>query len=318
MASARRSTPRSTSNDTSRRASSTASSTTRKSTTSTPSRKPVVSPAVPLADPSSRQPSVGRSLSVRHAVVFPPGRGTSSPRSAEPSAVRPMGVPKPGRPKGAGLPEARIQASLLHKDLFSEDPTRTAWALHRVVTTPAYAGRSREALTRLLQRYQRKHALQVIAHEWGAPTWDALVTALSASARDRILRLRGAWVDGHTSEDVARVGSQLLEWVGLHVVVVWSFWDMWGTGGDSEPFTAQGDGRSGKNPDGSPLSFGRLPDGLWEFLTDPDSDVDPEVFRDAAFIPVRRGDTAFTGGRPLFRHDAYNYAVEKNTRTELG
>ena len=45
---------------------------------------------------------------------------------------------------------------------------------------------------------------------------------------------RNTFKDGHTNDDVRHVLKEVSKLVGLHLIVVWSFRDMWGIGGDND------------------------------------------------------------------------------------
>lgn len=86
-----------------------------------------------------------------------------------------------------------------------------------------------------------------------------------APAADKLAaleKLRGKFHNGHTGDDVASVLGDVYELTGVHLVVIWAFNDCWGLGGDSELHFMDDAGRLREGPDG-----------WWEFLAEPESDI---------------------------------------------
>ena len=82
--------------------------------------------------------------------------------------------------------ECRIRASLLLKDLRSDDPTRVVGAAERFRALPYFASDDSEVFLARRDSIQLKHALAVIAHEQGYPTWTDCKRGLETLAILRI------------------------------------------------------------------------------------------------------------------------------------
>lgn len=107
------------------------------------------------------------------------------------------------------------------------------------------------------------------------PSQESLSAALAT-----LLPLRGVFADGYTDDLVRDVLPPVSTAVGLPLAVVWAFDDCWSLGGDSELLVVE-DGR-----------LWELPDGLWEYLTDPTSALGPQTLLAAARGAPRAADPA--------------------------
>jgi hypothetical protein len=172
---------------------------------------------------------------------------------------------------------ARKDARLLLKDFRSDDPERRASALERIATHPSL--QDSEAIADRPWLVTLAQAQQVVAMERGFRDWkalrDALLMPMDADASalyDHVLGLRGAHVDGYTPEDIDAHLPLLSEWLGggARLAVLWDYADSWGPDGNSDMYVLK---------DGS---WRDIPDGLWDFLSDPDGTISPLAFRNAA------------------------------------
>ncbi len=77
------------------------------------------------------------------------------------------------------IEEFKIQASILLKDLRSQDPERVAKALARLQKIPPFNQWSLAKNRSNIAEVKRKHALEVIACEQAHPSWRALLEAES-------------------------------------------------------------------------------------------------------------------------------------------
>lgn len=82
---------------------------------------------------------------------------------------------------GPDLDHCRIAASLLLKDLRADDPARAERAAARFRALALFATFTPQRLRDVGTALRRKHALAVIAHEYGYANWTALKTALDPS-----------------------------------------------------------------------------------------------------------------------------------------
>jgi hypothetical protein len=80
----------------------------------------------------------------------------------------------------ATLHECKVRASLLLKALRSDDPARQLVAAERFRVLPAFARLTPERIAAWRTDIRRKHALAVIAAEFGYPSWTALRDASTA------------------------------------------------------------------------------------------------------------------------------------------
>ncbi len=81
-------------------------------------------------------------------------------------------------PAASSLREYQIRASLLLKDLRSDDPFRVRAASERFRLLPVFSSLTPEQLAARRDDVRRKHALAVMAAERGYPSWVALKAAL--------------------------------------------------------------------------------------------------------------------------------------------
>lgn len=84
------------------------------------------------------------------------------------------------------LHECKIRASLLLKDLRGEDQPRATRAAERFPILPAFATLETEAILGRRDSIQLKHALAVIAAEFGYPTWTDCKRRLEVPAERRL------------------------------------------------------------------------------------------------------------------------------------
>jgi hypothetical protein len=82
--------------------------------------------------------------------------------------------------------ECKIRASLLLKDLRSEDRPRATRAAERFQILPAFAALEIEAILQRRDLIQHKHALAVIAAELGYPAWSDCKRRLEVPAELRL------------------------------------------------------------------------------------------------------------------------------------
>jgi hypothetical protein len=83
-------------------------------------------------------------------------------------------------PGERSLREARLRASQLLKDLQSNIRSRVLTAAERLRRLEAFATLPSEKLFARRGAIQRKHALAVVAQEWGYESWAALKADLAA------------------------------------------------------------------------------------------------------------------------------------------
>jgi hypothetical protein len=114
---------------------------------------------------------------------------------------------------------------------------------------------------------------------------------------DKLEALRGTFHMGHTDDDVNSVAEDLMDTLGIDLIVVWDFEDMWGFGGDSDIFVAEG------------INLYEAPDGLFDFLHEKDSEVTIEHL-----VNAKRGKRA---KKPPFRSDYHNWSWRCNPNKEL-
>jgi hypothetical protein len=84
------------------------------------------------------------------------------------------------------LRECKIRASLLLKELLSDDPPRATRAAERLRVVPAFARLTPDAVLARKTSVRHKHALAVIAHEQGHASWVTLKQALGAEEQPRL------------------------------------------------------------------------------------------------------------------------------------
>lgn len=114
--------------------------------------------------------------------------------------------------------------------------------------------------------------------------------------------LRGTFVLGHTDDDVTSVGQDLLETLGVHIVVVWAFDDMWGFGGESDVFIAEGF---------KLLNLYEAPDCLYRFL----------YYENGDNVTIEELQAAKHGKRvrkPPYRPEDHNWCWRYAPTKELG
>lgn len=111
-------------------------------------------------------------------------------------------------------------------------------------------------------------------------------------------QLRGAFAGGHTDDDIRNAGKDILETLGLRIVVVWAYDDMWGFGGDSDIFIADAQDR-----------LYEMPEPLSAFLSEKGNRMTL-----ASLAECRRGKRV---KRPGHRDDFHNWAWRMNRRKEL-
>lgn len=185
---------------------------------------------------------------------------------------------------------AGVQARILLKNFRKGDERDRQDAIARLRRHPALAAWSDSEFAQFANRVQLKHARHVVALEWGFESWAALADAhqrrslLAGVYLDTIEGLRGTFEFGYTEDDVERVCEKLTMWVGTKAVIVWEYWDGYGAGGNSDLHSVH------ETPGGE--QFGPVPAGLWDFLSDPDSTVDPHAFFQAKFRPYSDGEAA--------------------------
>jgi hypothetical protein len=92
-----------------------------------------------------------------------------------------MNAPPSAIPTERSLREARDQASRLLNDLRSNIRGRVVAAAERLRTLEPFADLPSDVLFARRGSIQRKHALAVIAREWGYPSWAALKAELAAA-----------------------------------------------------------------------------------------------------------------------------------------
>lgn len=80
------------------------------------------------------------------------------------------------------LHECKVRASLLLKDLDSQDTTRSLRAAERMRALPFFAGLSLGEVLARRDTVKHKHGLTVIAREAGHATWTQLKQALEATS----------------------------------------------------------------------------------------------------------------------------------------
>jgi hypothetical protein len=94
----------------------------------------------------------------------------------------------PRRAAGAALTldECKIRASLLLKDLRSDDRPRALRAVERLRALPYFAANLPESIIERRGSIRLKHALAVIAAELGYPTWTDCKRRLELPASTRV------------------------------------------------------------------------------------------------------------------------------------
>ncbi len=97
-----------------------------------------------------------------------------------------MRTPRRAASTAPTLPECKIRASLLLKDLRCEDPPRATRAAERFQILPAFAALAAEAILGRRDSVQLKHALAVIAAELGYPAWKDCKRRLEVPAELRL------------------------------------------------------------------------------------------------------------------------------------
>jgi hypothetical protein len=90
-------------------------------------------------------------------------------------------TPSASEPAERSLREARLRASQLLKDLQSNIRGRVLTAAERLRRLEAFATLPSEKLFARRGTIQRKHALAVVAQEWGYESWAALKADLAAA-----------------------------------------------------------------------------------------------------------------------------------------
>jgi hypothetical protein len=88
------------------------------------------------------------------------------------------------RPRGAAatapdLRECKVRASILLKDLRSDEPDRARSAAARFGLLPHFEAMSAESILARRGAIRRKHALAVVAAEQGFESWSALKAAMT-------------------------------------------------------------------------------------------------------------------------------------------
>ena len=78
------------------------------------------------------------------------------------------------------LREFQIRASLLLKDIRSDDPFRQRAAAERLRRIPLFSSLTADQLVARAGEVRRKHALAAVAAEQGYPSWVALKAAMDA------------------------------------------------------------------------------------------------------------------------------------------
>ncbi len=97
-----------------------------------------------------------------------------------------MKTPRRAASTALTLHECKIRASLLLKDLRGEDQPRATRAAERFPILPAFATLETEAILGRRDSIQLKHALAVIAAEFGYPTWTDCKRRLEVPAERRL------------------------------------------------------------------------------------------------------------------------------------
>lgn len=95
-----------------------------------------------------------------------------------------MGTDSHATPRRS-LPECRIRASFLLKDLDSGDASRATRAAERLRSLPAFSKLTPAQLIAQRDSVRRKHALAVIAREQGYDSWNELKQALGDETQPR-------------------------------------------------------------------------------------------------------------------------------------
>jgi hypothetical protein len=97
-----------------------------------------------------------------------------------------MRTPRRARPTALSLDECRIRASLLLKDIRSDDPVRAACAAERLRVLPYFAPSEPDAILARRGAIRLKHALAAVAAELGYATWADCKARLQAPAAGRV------------------------------------------------------------------------------------------------------------------------------------
>jgi hypothetical protein len=84
------------------------------------------------------------------------------------------------------LRECKVRASLLLKELCGADAARARRAAERLRALPVFARLSPEEVVARGESMRHKHALAVIAHEQGFPSWEALKAARDEETPPRL------------------------------------------------------------------------------------------------------------------------------------
>lgn len=118
---------------------------------------------------------------------------------------------------------------------------------------------------------------------------------------DRVRALAGVFVDGHTSETIDEHLDTVAHLTGLDVVCIWENHDDQGTYGHSE-ILARADGQ-----------LRELPDGLLDYLTNPDAPIPPALHAPAS-TAVASGDVdRWPAAADLAQVSRRNYVVDDET-----
>ena len=96
-----------------------------------------------------------------------------------------MGTNSPAAPR-LSLRECKIRASLLLKELLSDEAKRATRAAERLRVLPAFARLTPDEVLARKESVRHKHALAVIAHEQGYASWVQLKEALGAEETPRL------------------------------------------------------------------------------------------------------------------------------------
>jgi hypothetical protein len=97
-----------------------------------------------------------------------------------------MKTPRRAVPAAQTLDECKIRASLLLKDIRSDDPLRARRAADRLRALPFFAPLEPDEIIERRDSIQLKHALAVIAAELGYATWNDCKRRLETPAADRL------------------------------------------------------------------------------------------------------------------------------------
>ena len=130
----------------------------------------------------------------------------------------------------------------------------------------------------------------------------ALEVSVQTMAPADLEACRGTFKDGHTSEDVDHVLNVVKQSTGQHAVVLWSFHDVYGCGGDSCIYLLDDD------------KLYDCPEELSEFLYEPGNDVTVEEIQQATRGKYF-GKAETVSGRQAIT--AYNYAEKSDPSREL-